>query len=476
MAKKSISFIILFFLIETFGLAQGIRKPVYAGLFYDGRYEILSHQIDQMLQNAPAQKAYSPSIIGLIAPHAGYVYSGQVAAYAYNQIKGQDYSRVIILGPSHRFGFQGCSIYTKGGYKTPLGVVSVDESFAKLLSKVSGYRYVAQAHTKEHSIEVQIPFIQKTLPQAKIVPIVMGYCTKETINTLSEALIKVVDDKNTLIIASTDLSHYLPKEKAFAVDSETIKLIQNFETNKLIDKLMSRENIACGGGGVAALMQFSQAQGLPKVDVLKHSDSAPFGSSITQVVGYFSATVYLDSLFSENSLTLEDKEEIRHLARKAIQLYIKEKKVLEYETQNATLLTKRGAFVTIKKKGHLRGCIGMIESSMPLYMTVIQAAISAATKDLRFYPLKPEELADIKIEISVLSPLKKIENPNLVKVGTHGLLISRGERRGLLLPQVATEQKWSREEFLCHTCQKAGLPPDAWRKGSDIYIFEAIVF
>ena len=181
-------------------------------------------------------------------------------------------------------------------------------------------------------------------------------------------------------------------------------------------------------------------------------------------------------MFSGSSLTSEEKEEIRHIAKKAIQFYVTEKKVLEYEPQKANLLENRGAFVTIKKKGHLRGCIGIIESSLPLYMTVIQAAISAATKDLRFYPIKPEELSDINIEISVLSSLKKIENPNLVKVGTHGLLISRGDRHGLLLPQVAIEHKWSREEFLCQTCRKAGLPPDAWRKGSDIYVFEAIVF
>jgi len=456
-------------------LAQGLRAPVWAGKFYSAQPDTLSSQLDALLDQS--QKITLPGrVVALIVPHAGYAYSGPVAAAAYSLIKGKDYKTVVIIGPSHYYGFNGCSIYLRGGYKTPLGLAAVDEELAAKIASASGFSYIPKAHQQEHSVEVQIPFIQKSLPQAKIVPIVMGYQTKKTITCLAEALATVLTGSKVLVIASTDLSHFYPKDKANKTDAQTISLIQNFKTNTLLKKIERRENIMCGGGPVVSALLYARQQGSAKVKILKYSDSSQTGTSPDRVVGYLAAGVYLGPAEAAFSLTPSEKKELIQLARRAIEQFTLEKKILNYQPQNATLRTLKGVFVTIKKYGRLRGCIGFIEPIMPLYQAVIQAAIYAACRDPRFSPLSPNELKHLEIEISVLSPLKKINNPSLVTVGKHGLLISKGDKRGVLLPQVPVENNWSQSEFLAHACLKAGLPQDAWKHGADIYVFEAIVF
>lgn len=459
----------------TFIWSQGIKKPVVAGMFYEKNSERLSRQIDFFLKNAQKEPLPSENILALIAPHAGYVCSGQVAAFAYSQIQGKDYEAVIIIGPSHRHGFNGCSIYPKGGYETPLGIAKIDEALARDLSKASGFKYVPKAHQGEHSVEVQIPFIQKTLPQVKIVPILMGFQTRETMTTLAAALTNVLRGKKALVIASTDMSHYLPKKRANSIDSNTLSLIESFKINTLIRKLERGENIMCGGGPVVSTLLYAQKQKRAKVETLHYADSLRCGSPESQVVGYYAATIYSESPSPEFSLSPEGKKELLSLARTAIHQFIKQNKILNYKTQNKNLLAKKGAFVTLKKKGKLRGCIGFIEPVLPLYQIVIRASIYAACKDLRFPPVSTEELEDLEIEISVLSPLKKIRDLGLIQVGKHGLIISKGDKKGLLLPQVPVENRWSREEFLQQACLKAGLPQNAWKREADIYIFEAII-
>jgi AmmeMemoRadiSam system protein B/AmmeMemoRadiSam system protein A len=477
MIKKTL--ITLFFLSLCVSIAwpQGIRKPVRAGVFYEKDPEALSRQVDSFLQNVNKEPSPSQSIQALITPHAGYVCSGQVAAYAYSSVKGKDYGTIVIIAPSHQCGFHGCSIYPRGGYETPLGVVKVDVDLASELAKATGFKYIPEAHREEHSVEVQVPFIQKTLPQAKIVPIVMGYQTRETIITLANALAKVLPGKKVLIIASTDMSHYLPKKKANKIDSNTASLIKDFNTNTLIGKIERGENIMCGGGPVVSALLYAQKRGPAKVDILQYADSTRCGSSESGVVGYLAAAVYSEATAPEEfSLAPEEKKELLHIAREAIKLLIRENKLLNYEPQYPNLLVNKGAFVTLKKRGQLRGCIGFIEPVLPVYQTVIQAALYAASRDQRFPPVTAEELKSLEVEISVLSPLKKIKNLDLIKVGKHGLVISKGNKRGLLLPQVPVENRWSRETFLQQACLKSGLPPDAWKQGADIYIFEAIVF
>jgi len=475
MRKSSLIILLSLCLCVSSAWSQGIRKAVRAGQFYEKKAEILSQQIDRFLENAKTRPSPDGEILTLIAPHAGYVYSGQVAAHAYRLIKGKDYESVVIIAPSHFHAFKGCSIYPRGGYETPLGIAEIDESLAAAISKASGFKHVPKAHQMEHSVEVQIPFIQKTLPQAKIVPIVMGYPTRKTITRLADALVEVLPGKNAVIIVSTDMSHFFPKKKANDTDSKTISLIQSLEINSLIKKLEGGENIMCGGGPVVSSLLYAQKRGKAKVEILHYADSSQLAGE-SQVVGYLAAAIYSKNPTPDFSLSPDEKTELLRLARSAINQFIRERKIVDYSTENLNFLTKKGAFVTLKKKEFLRGCIGFIEPVLPLYKTVIQTSIYAACRDQRFPPVSEEELDDLEIEISVLSPLEKISDPSLIKVGKHGLVISKGNKKGLLLPQVPVENNWSRETFLQRACLKAGLPQNTWKSDAEIYVFEAIIF
>lgn len=457
--------------------AQGVRPAVYAGMFYESRPDVLSRQIDMMLEKAEVPPLPLKNLQAIIVPHAGYVYSGPVAAYGYRLVQGRPYATAIIIGPSHRHGFKGCSIYLKGGYETPLGIVPVDEELARKISQASGFSYIPAAHKEEHSIEVQIPFIQKTLPQAKIVPILIGISSRDTISMLADALKKTLPGgQNTLLIISTDLSHYLPKAKAAVVDNDTISLIKALDIDTLTKKVERHENIMCGGCGVISALTYARSLGTPKVEILRYSDSAPGGGAQKKVVGYVAAAVYSDPSSQKFSLSDTEKQELLKVARSAVNLYIQKKEILRYSPQSGSLFSERGAFVTLKKKGRLRGCIGYIEAVAPLHLVVTQAAIFAASQDNRFPPVQPSELKDLEYEISVLTPPRRIESPEEVVVGQHGLIIAQGNRKGVLLPQVPVENQWSRKTFLEQACLKAGLPPAAWESGAEVFVFEAIVF
>lgn len=457
---------------------QGIRKAANAGTYYPDNPEMLSRQIDEFLKNARVVALHSENIVALIAPHAGYIYSGQVAASAYRLVRGKNYESVVVIAPSHRFPFHGCSIYLQGGYETPLGTAYVDEALALEISKASGFKYIAEAHGgQEHSLEVQVPFIQKTLPKAKIVPIVMGFQTRSTVTQLANALAKVLPGKNALVIASTDMSHQLPKKEANDIDSATISLIQSFQVDTLLRKTYEGENIMCGGGPVVSTLLYAQRRGKAKVEVCEYADSTQYGHGPESgVVGYLAAAISVESLPPEFTLSSEEKKGLLELARSTVNDFVRNGKVADHKTQNSNISTYKGAFVTLKKHGQLRGCIGFIEPVAPLFETVIQASIYAACRDPRFPPVSTEELEDLEIEISVLSPLRKIDSPQLIEVGKHGLFISKGDNSGLLLPQVAVENHWSRQTFLEQACLKAGLAADSWKSGAEIFIFEAIVF
>jgi len=455
---------------------QNIRKPVWAGKFYDERPQVLSQQIEQWLQKAEYHPHPDSQLKVLIAPHAGYIYSGKVAANAYKQAQKKEFDTVVIIGPSHHFGFRGCSICQQGSYASPLGVVGIDQKSAGQLSRITGFKFIPKAHEKEHSIEVQIPFIQKTIPDAQIIPILMGTPSKDSIGKLSEGIAEIALEKEVLVVISTDMSHYLSKEQANQRDKDTIDLIISQDVKKLEKKILNRENIMCGGAGVVTALKYAMDIGEADVDFLCYDDSSSAGGPKSQVVGYMSAALYMKTESGHFSLSQKDKRELLSIARLAIQSYTKQEEVVLPEPRNSRLRSYRGAFVTLTRKGRLRGCIGFIEPVAPLYQTVAQAAIFAACRDHRFPPLSVSELRELEIEISVLTKPKKTEDISDVEVGRHGLIISKGQKEGLLLPQVAIKNNWSKRKFLEQTCLKAGLSKDSWKKGADIYIFEAKVF
>ncbi len=454
---------------------QGVRPAVFAGQFYTADPARLSAEIESYLAAAASTAPLSGKIMAIIVPHAGYVYSGRTAAAAYALIRGRAIDTVVIVGPSHRFAFEGCSIWPDGGFATPLGVARVDAALAGEIAKASGFRFRPEAFAEEHSVEVQVPFVQKVLPGAAIVPIVMGRQTRSTSRALAAALGKTCLDKNVLVVASTDLSHFLPKAEAQATDAATAELVRAMNTASLIRKTEAGENIMCGGGPVAAVLLLAEKTGKPKVEILSRTDSSGFGGP---VVGYLAAAVLAgdgpqDAGFS---LTPEEKTELLRLARASVTEFVERRSVIEDTSGKVRFTEPRGVFVTLTKRGNLRGCIGFIEPVAPLGQAVIRAAIYAATEDTRFRPVEPAELKDIAIEISVLTPVREIADPRQVIVGRHGLIVARGGRKGVLLPQVPVENKWDREMFLEQGCLKAGLPPDAWRQGATLSVFEAIVF
>jgi len=465
---------VLIVLAPLTAAAQGVRPAVFAGQFYEADPGRLAAEIDGYLA-AAVPAAPVGRLAGLIAPHAGYVYSGRTAAASYALLRGKDIDTVVIIGPSHRFAFEGVSVWPDGGFETPLGVARVDAGLAKEIAKAMGSRFRPEAFAEEHSVEVQVPFVQRVLPNAAIVPIIMGDQTPETIRAMAAALVKTCRDRKAVVVASTDLSHFLAKDKAQAVDARTAALIAALDTGAIIRKVEARENIMCGGGPVASVLLMAEQAGRPRVEILARTDSSGFGGP---VVGYLAAAVLTDAgpAREEFTLTAEERSELLKLARSAITEFLARGTEIDDLSGRDKFREPRGAFVTLTRAGDLRGCIGFIEPVFPLGRAVIRTAIYAATEDRRFRPVTASELKDLRVEISVLTPARQIARPELVKVGTHGLIVEKGGFKGVLLPQVPVDNGWDRETFLNQGCVKAGLPPDAWKRGAKLSVFEAIVF
>jgi AmmeMemoRadiSam system protein B/AmmeMemoRadiSam system protein A len=466
-----------------------IREPAVAGSWYPGNPEILSGDVKRYLENVKRDKQEG-EVVALVSPHAGYMYSGQVAAYAYKSIEGKIFDAVVVVGPSHQVFFRGASVYDRGGYRTPLGVVPVDMDLSKKMTeKRKEIRFIPEAHLREHSLEMQIPFLQTVLKTFKIVPIVMEPdWSWETCQSLSAAMAEAVKGKRVLLVASSDLSHFHSYEKAVELDKVVLNHIDRFDPEGLSRGLKSGRCEACGGGPILSIMLAAKALGANKGRVLKYLNSGDVTGDRSRVVGYAAGVFYktiggTEKMKEEKKvgvdlgLSEQDKKTLHHIARTVIENKARGKNVPEFTVEEPILKENRGAFVTITKKGQLRGCIGYIEGKGPLYKTIEEMAEAAAFRDPRFNRVTERELPDLEIEISVLTPLKKIADVNEIEVGKHGIYMKSGWNSGLLLPQVATEYRWDRKTFLEHTCLKAGLPPNAWKdKGTEIYIFSADIF
>jgi AmmeMemoRadiSam system protein B/AmmeMemoRadiSam system protein A len=466
-----------------------IREPALVGSWYPGDPEILSRDVKRYLENAKKEKV-DGEIVALVSPHAGYIYSGQVAAYAYKLIEGKSFDTVVVVGPSHRFPFKGASLWDRGGFRTPLGVVPVDDELSKkLMEKRKEIRFIPEAHNQENSLELQIPFLQTVLKSFKLVPIAMEPdWSWETCQYLASAIAETVRGKKVLLVASTDLSHYYTYNIAIELDRIFLNHIERFDIEGLNRDLKSNRTEACGGGPVVTIMLAAKTLGANQGKMLKYLNSGDVTGDRSRVVGYAAGVFYKtvggkEKMKEEKKvgvdlgLTEEEKKTLHHIAKTVIENKARGKAVPEFKIESPILEENRGAFVTIQKKGQLRGCIGYIEGHGPLHKTVEKMAAEAAFRDPRFPPVKEKELPELDIEISVLTPLRKITDVREIEVGKHGIYIIKGGWSGLLLPQVATEYGWDRLAFLEHTCQKAGLPPNAWKeKDIEIYIFSADIF
>lgn len=475
---------------------QKIKSPNVSGQFYDSDQKRLSEDIDKFFSDAKVtQREKFVDII--ISPHAGYVYSGAVAAHGYKAASKNKYMTVVVLAPSHFHGFDGVSIGLYDSFKTPLGDVSVDMDFAKKLESLSDKFYFDEkAFVKEHSLEVQIPFIQKTFENVKIVPVVVGQISAETLKDFAQALFAVIGDrKDVLIVASTDLSHYHNDETARNMDRKTIEAIKNLDVQALIEGSYLRTLELCGSMPVAVSLVYAKLKGLDNVEVLKYANSGDVTGDKSGVVGYVSAIIYGDSAVEvsnsddkvalkeggadQEGLSEDQKKRLLFIARKTVDEYVRNNKKIDFAESDPRLKIHEGAFVTLKRGGRLRGCIGNIIARGPLYLTVRDMAIAAASQDHRFTPVTVKELDDIEIDISVLTKPRVVKSADEIVLGKHGVIVSKGRfNQGVFLPQVATDTGWSKERFLSELCsQKAGLPPDAWKDPqTKLEVFEAIVF
>jgi AmmeMemoRadiSam system protein B/AmmeMemoRadiSam system protein A len=470
------------------------RKPAVAGLFYPADPGELTTTIAGFFSEVEKIPLSGPPI-ALIAPHAGYPYSGRVAAKAYKLLEGLHFDTVVIVSPSHTVFFKGASIFNGETYKTPLGIVPVDRDLVRRMGDISPSVFISeQGHATgstrgEHALEVHLPFLQIVLGDFKLVPIVMGDQEDDTIGQLAEILAASLNGRSALMVASTDLSHFHSEKKARRLDRTVQTAIEKFDPGFLMDTLEDGHGEACGGGPVAAVMSAARRLGGVSSHIVEYTTSAESSGDFESVVGYLSAVIVagkkarVGSTMGTPAVKAKETVELDEDAQKALHHIAKESikarlAGVDYKpTRTAGLTEKRGIFVTVKLDDALRGCIGQIRARQPLYEAVSQMAVAAAFEDPRFAPLTEAEADKVEIEISVLTPLVRVHDYDEIEVGRDGLMIKLEFHSGLLLPQVATDNEWEREEFLEQTCLKAGLPMNRYRdRQTEIYRFSAQVF
>jgi AmmeMemoRadiSam system protein B/AmmeMemoRadiSam system protein A len=466
---------------------EKVRQAGVAGSFYPADPKVLTATIDEMLAHATPPPVMDP-ILAVVAPHAGYQYSGPVAAYTYAALKGHKFSRVVVIAPSHYESFDFSSVYEGDAYATPLGNVPVDKAFARQLAKMSAtMRLSSRGHDAtsagaEHAIEVQLPWLQRVLGDFQLVPIVMGDQSYESSRALGVALAKLIHGGDTLVLASSDLSHYHPYDEAVKIDHKTLNALAAWDYYSMSRNFQTRVWEACGGAPIVAAMIYAERMGANQALVLKYANSGDVTGDHSRVVGY-SADVFVKTqggkaMETPFSLSAPEKKELLALARKSVEYVVgKGELYVPAASASATLNQERGAFVTLTESGQLRGCIGYTSAMKPLYLTVRDTATHAALHDPRFQPVAASELPRLEYEVSVLSPLRRVTDTQQIKVGQHGLLMKNGDYEGLLLPQVPVEQGWDREKFLEETCRKAGMGSNCWKdEETDIFQFTAVVF
>jgi len=473
---------------ESFS-TEKIRQMAVAGQFYPSDFVELDKMLNGFLQNTSSSAVgVMPQII--IVPHAGYIYSGQVAAFGFKSLQAASFSRAVLIGRSHQHYFEGVAADGNDVWQTPLGRVAVDKDFiAKLTKMDEQIKINSHPHQTEHCLEVEIPFLQKVLGNdIKIVPLLFGDEEIFVAQKLADALAKIIDDK-TVVVISSDLSHYPEYAMAKELDQKTIEMILDLDVEKLHQENRKAQEaawkgvatLACAEPAIVTAMFLAQKMGL-KSQLLKYANSGDyFPESKERVVGYaaiafFKETQY--SLLGENNLLNQTEQEIAlQIARKAIQAYLQHQDYTP-AVKLPVFQQKQGVFVTLKKQGHLHGCIGNFMPSVALAENIKQMALAAAFNDPRFLPLQPSELKDINIEISILSPLQKISDPQLIEVGKHGVYIKSGNQSGVYLPQVATELGWDREQFLNSLCEeKVGLKRDCWKDSTaELFVFTVQAF
>lgn len=450
-----------------------VQKAVVAGVFYPADPAMLKRQISGYL-SAAKKKDLSGHLMGIVAPHAGYRYSGPTAAYAFKELEGKKYKRVVVIAPSHRMPLAGAALSTRDVYETPLGNIPIDTEMVKrLIAKYAWASDDQRPYGVEHALEVELPFLQSVLKDFKLIPIIVGTHDQKTLDAIAWALDREMPGDDVLIVASTDLSHYKPYDEAVKLDRRTLSVVEKGKPSAFWNAVEKGEALACGAAPTYVLMKMLQSRGGGYVTLLQYLNSGDTAGDRSKVVGY--AAIAFTTNTKNFTLTVQQKQKLLALAKRTVDAHVRGKKLPSIATDDPVLEGKGASFVTLKKNGRLRGCIGHITAAEPLIENVRNMAVSASSSDPRFPPVRPDELKDIHVEVSVLTPPQLLDNPLDVKVGTDGLIIQKGFNRGVLLPQVPTEQGWNKDEYLRGICRKAGMEPACW-KTAKLEKFQAIVF
>jgi MEMO1 family protein len=460
-----------------------VVEPAFAGHFYPAGREELHNYIEKLFFDAREFRE-DGLLRAIIAPHAGYVFSGQVAASAYNQIPdGAIYERVFVLASSHNSSFKGAALCKNSSFRTPLGLVNQDTQTINQLVKLgNGFHYRTEAFLHEHSLEVQLPFLQYKLgSKFLLVPVLLGNCPASECSHIARSLEPWFTPENLFVI-STDFSHYPSYNDALVNDLETATAICSNDPQVLLQHLDNTPGIAnlvtslCGWNSVTSLLYLTHNKSISYRKILyMNSGDLKVAGEKNRVVGYWAIAVY--EYPSSVLITQEEQAELLQSARNAIVHFLKagDKISIESDVIPDNVKQQAGLFVSIYVSGELRGCMGSMNVEESLNHLVKHMAVSAAT-DSRFKNVTWQDLDDMEIEISVLSPLRKITSPEDFIPGQHGIFIKKGTSTGTFLPKVATKTGWSREELLGHCSNdKACIGWDGW-KSAELFVYEAFVF
>jgi len=469
------------------------RPPAVAGSFYPADAAELAAQVRGFLAQARAPVGGRP--VAIVAPHAGYAYCGRILGEAWRQAAGQDYDLIVILGTNHRVaGLDAPIVWPDGAWRTPLGTVPVDAAAARaLLAADPDCRVDPAAHATEHSLEVQLPFAQVVFPRLPILPVMVATQDPGKCERLGRALAVALRGRRPLIVASSDLSHYPAAADAGRVDRATLAAIAGLDPAALtrtIDAAMrggARDlaTCACGEAPIRAAMAAATALGATRGTVVDYANSAQApGGDPLRVVGYGAVAFFAGPPPAPSTapgtappLSAADRALLLQLARETIRRHFDGGGDLPApECATPALAEPRGAFVTLKRDGELRGCIGHLGQDVPLCRVVREMAVAAAFQDRRFPPLSRGEFDGVTIEISALTRPRAIGSVAEIVIGRDGVIIRKGLRSAVFLPQVAVEQGWDRDTLLTQLALKAGLPGDAWREGAEFQTFQAEVF
>ncbi len=502
---------------------EAVRKAQYAGSWYAADPQMLRGQLTEYLQSArksreggnptnDAAPAQDERVLAIIAPHAGYMFSGSTAAYGYETATALKPKRIFILGPSHHAALHGIALPAAETFETPLGNLSVDTQLISHLKSYPLFSVRPDIHKIEHSLEMQLPWVKQTFGDVEIVPLIVGTLQDESeIRALAEILKSYVT-RDDLIVVSSDFTHFGPRygytpfhdhirQKVEQLDREAFQCLSQCQLSEFLDFHARTQDTICGffpcavlcamlpAGAQGALLKYSTSQDTAAED---KDNSVSYLAIAFRGKSWPEAPAVTHAGSDPIALTDAEKRSLVKLARETLELYVHKREVLNPTKEASIQLTPalrqcRGAFVTLYTKAagnaggrlihsdkELRGCIGNIWPVRPLYEAVVENAVAACCRDPRFGPVAPDELHSIELEISVLTAPRRIDSYKDIVLGTDGIILSKHDRQAVFLPIVPLEFGWDLKETLSQLSLKAGLRDRDWENGARFEVFRSL--